>query len=565
MINAKKPLIGIIGGEGKMGRWFKDFFISQGFQVIISDLNTEISNIELAKKADIVIISVPIKKVVDVIEEVRDFIQKDALLSDFTSLKIKSVEAMKKTKFGGVLGMHPLFGPLVQKLEGQRIVFCRVRDNHWTKFLKNVFVNNGAKILETSPKEHDLQIGIIQALLHFTNFALARTIYTQKFLPDDFFSTPVLRIQIILWGRILSLSPDLLSDIEFENQFFENILKDFQKEVKSLAEDVKEKNYDNFLKKYKETTNYLKNYIEIAQASSVEIQSLIDREPLKIKTLERKFIFKKENLKIGFLGPKGTFSQQAALNVFPDSKLLLFTEIKEVFKAVYQKEIDFGLVPAENTMAGIVSETINYLIEYPLKVTGSYDLAIHHCLLSWGKSKDDLKIIKTHYQAFSQCRNWLEKNLSKISFQSSQSTTLPILESLKSKNKDLGFIASQLAAKEYNLNVLVKNIEDSKENITKFYIISENINKEIANKLKSKKTLILFAIYDRTGVLRDILNVFAENNINLSSLHSVPSKIRTWDYFFFTEADISLSSSILKKVLQEIKKFCPIVRIIGIS
>ncbi len=347
-------------------------------------------------------------------------------------------------------------------------------------------------------------------------------------------------------------------------------MENFQKEVKNLAKDVSQKNYKNFLKKFKETVNYFKDYIEIAQAKSVEVQNMIDRRPLRMgafggRKMGRGIVLKKRGLKIGFLGPKATFSHEIAKILFPDSKLLPFSEIKEIFEKVNQKEIDFGLVPAENTISGLVSETINCLIEYPLKVTASYNLPVHQCLLSWGKSKSNLKTIRTHVQAFSQCRDWISKNLPKINFQSSFSTTDPILETLESKDKDIGFIANEIAAKEYGLNILARNIEDSKDNFTKFYLISRRLNREIIRKLKSKKTLILFAVYDRVGVLRDILNVFAENNINLSSLHSIPSRIRPWDYFFFVEADISLISPIIKKVLSGIKKFCPIVKVIGVS
>lgn len=562
----KKPLIGIIGGEGKMGSWFKNFFISQGLKVIISDLKTELSNKELAQRADIVIVSVPIKETVKVIKEVRDYVKKEALLCDLTSLKTEPAKAMKKAK-SGVLGMHPLFGPLVQKLEGQTIVFCRVRDNFWVKFLENLFKKNGAKILEMSPREHDFQIAIVQALLHFSNFVLARTIAFQKTLSKTSFSTVLFRLQTLLWARIFNLTPELFSEIEFENPFFRKILISFQKEVKSLAKEVMRKNYQSFVKKFKETTFYLKNYLELAQTKSIEVQNTLDRAPLKIEPPKfKKIIFKKTRLKVGFLGPKVTFSHQAALAIFSQkTKLIPFNEIKEIFERVYQKEIDFGLVPAENTISGIVPETINCLIEYPLKVTGSYDFPIHHCLMSWGKSKTNLKIIKTHPQAFSQCRNWLEKNLPGVSFESSFSTTSPILETLERKEKEIGFIANKIAAKEYGLNILAQNIEDSKDNITKFYLISQDINKEMAKKLKSKKTLLLLAVYDRVGILRDILNVFAENNINLSSLHSIPSRLRPWDYFFFIQADIPLDSKLLKKILPEIKKFCPIVRVIGVS
>ena len=117
----EKPLIGIIGGKGRLGNWFKGFFENQGLKVLVAGKDD--SNKALASKADIVIISVPIDITVKVIEEVRDFIKKDALLTDFTSLKTESCQAMKKAK-SGTLGMHPLFGPLAADLENQTIVFC---------------------------------------------------------------------------------------------------------------------------------------------------------------------------------------------------------------------------------------------------------------------------------------------------------------------------------------------------------------------------------------------------------------------------------------------------------
>ncbi len=158
----KKPLIGIIGGKGKMGHWFKLFFQEQGLDVIIADQGTTLSNQELAEKADIVIISVPIRLTESVIKEVRNYVRPEALLTDFTSIKSNPVKEMKKAR-SGVLGMHPLFGPLQTDFKRTNIVFCRVKDNNWVIFLKKLFQKNGAKIIEISPKEHDQQVAFLQA------------------------------------------------------------------------------------------------------------------------------------------------------------------------------------------------------------------------------------------------------------------------------------------------------------------------------------------------------------------------------------------------------------------
>jgi len=559
MLNNKKPLIGIIGGKGKMGSWFKGFFENQGFKVLISDIGTSLTNIDVAKKADIVIISVPIRETVKVIKEIRNFVRKRALLCDITSLKVKSIEAMKKAK-SGVLGMHPLFGPLVQNLEGQKIVFCKVKNNQRVDFLKKNFIKNNAEIIEISPKDHDKEMAIVQALIHFVNIALARTLHSQKTTSEYLFLTPIFRLQSLIIGRILGQNSQLSAEIELENPYFKKVLIEFEKEIKDLAKDVKNKNFGNFIEKIKKTSLCLNEFKEVAREKSTEVLRIIDKQPIKAKKVSK--ISSRKILKIGFLGPEGTFSYQAAINLFVKSKIIEFPTIKKIFEGINNQKINLGIVPAENFIGGIIRETINCLIEYPLKVTGSFNLPIHHCLLGRVKNKKEIKIIKTHQQALSQCRDWIEKNLPGVKLETTSSTTAPILET---KDKAIGFIASESAAKVYQLKVLAKDIEDSKNNFTKFYLVSSDINKAIQEKLKAKKTLILFAAYNRVGVLRDILDVFAKNNLNLTFLHSIPSRLRPWDYFFFSEVDVLYPCLRIKRVIKEVKKYCPMIRIIGVN
>lgn len=555
----KKPIIGIIGGKGKMGTWFGNFFQSQGLKIIISDVDTKLSNRELAKIADIVIVSVPISKTVKVIKEVRNFVRPNALFCDFTSLKTEPLKAMKKAR-SGVLGIHPLFGPFIQDLEGQKIVFCKIRNNKWILFLRKLFEKAGAKIIEVKPEEHDKQMALVQALIHFTNISLARTLYSQKIILDESFLTPIFRLQSLILGRILAQDPCLYAEIEIENPYFQKVLADFEKQITDLAKDVLDKNYTDFVKKFKKTSLFLNGFRKIATTKSSEILRIIDKQPIKIKTLKRKINLKK--ITLGVLGPSGTFSHQGALEIFLSSKLFFYSTIREIFEAVNNQEVNFGLVPAENTLAGIVPETINCLIEFPLKVTGSFNFRIHHCLLGRARNKNKLKVIRTHQQAFSQCSNWLAKNLPRIKFETSESTTSSILAT---KNESIGFIAPEVTAKIYNLNILAKNIENTQENFTKFYLISPEIESQIQKKLDSCKTLLLLAVYDRVGVLRDILDVFAKKNLNLTALHSIPSRLKSWDYFFFLEVDVFYPSFKIKKALKELEKYCSIIRVIGVS
>lgn len=553
------PTIGIIGGKGKMGNWFRNFFKGQNLKVIISDLDTKLTNKKLAQMADIIIISVPISQTVKVIEEIRDFVRPDALLSDITSVKSEPIKAMKKAS-SGVLGMHPLFGPLVQNLEGQTIVFCPIRENSWIKFLKRLFKQNGAKVVEMEPSEHDQQMAIIQGLIHFTNINLTRVIYSQKFVLKSSFFTPIFRLQSLILGRILSSDPRLYAELEIANPYFLKILKDFQKKVADLAEDVENKDYQNFIKKFKQAAAPLGGFKKTAQIKSSELLRIIERHPVKIKEITK--IIPLSQKKVGFLGPWGTFSHEATKKVFPRNKIVPLTTIREIFEAVNNQEVDIGIVPAENSTTGVVAETINCLIEYPLYVSGSFDFRIHHYLLGRTFRLKDLKIIKSHPQALAQCGNWLAKHLPYAKLLSTKSSTASIL---KTKNKEIGFIAPRVAASIYRLKILASQIEDQKNNFTKFYLLTRDLDKEIKTILGCKKTLLLLAVYDRVGILRDILNVFAQENLNLTSLHSVPSRLKPWDYFFFLEIEVDFLSSKIKKVLKSLEEYCPIIRVIGSS
>lgn len=282
----------------------------------------------------------------------------------------------------------------------------------------------------------------------------------------------------------------------------------------------------------------------------------------KLKLIKKSI--KINDFKIGFLGPKGSFSHQATYSVFKTKNLIPFDTISYIFENIQRNKIDLGVVPAENTLGGIVSETINNLITYSLKVTGSFDYPIHHFLLSYGNDINKIKVIKTHPQAIEQCRLFLNRIFKgkKIKFETASSTTAPILSS---KSKKIGFIASKIASSIYNLNILAKNIEDKKYNFTKFYILSKKMIDDIIKSLDSKKTLVLLGVYDRIGILRDILDVIANKNINISSLHSIPSRIKPWDYFFFLELELNYNSKKLYFCLKKIKKYCTMIRILGAS
>jgi prephenate dehydrogenase len=271
----KKPLIGIIGGNGKMGRRFKTLFEKRGLRVFVSDKNTPISNKELAGKADIIIVSVPIRETKKVIEEIRSVVKKNALLCDTASLKIASVQEMKKARCA-VLGMHPLFGPSISSLRNQTIVFCRVRNNKLVDFLENIFIKEGVKIIKISPKQHDSQMALIQGLVFFVNIALANTLKSQGLSSASRLLTPSFRFQSLAMGKTLGQDSHLFSDIQTENPYFEKVLTDFLKRSGDLAKNIAEKDSEKFMETFKDVSRYFNNFVSLSEKKSCKILEIIE-------------------------------------------------------------------------------------------------------------------------------------------------------------------------------------------------------------------------------------------------------------------------------------------------
>ncbi len=527
-----------------MGCWFKDFFLSRGFDVIVSDYGTKLSNSDLASRSDIVIVSVPLLHTKEVIEEVKENMREDALLCDIASLKKGPVSAMKDCR-SECVGIHPLFGPLASSLKGQNVVFCSAgKEGELTDFMKSMFKKEGAEIIEIDAQEHDKQMALIQALVHFANISLARTITLHEI--NDSFLTPVFRLQSLILGRVLSQSPDLYAELEIGNPYFPEIMREFEDQVRDLARKVEEKDREGFKEIFKKTSSSLEGFKKVAEAKSNEVLSVVESQPVRTRAARGASQIK--GALTAFLGPEGTFSHQAA-NTFSDRHVACST-IRDVFEAVNSGRVEIGVVPAENTTEGVVSETINCLIDYPLKVAGSCEISISQCFFG---DKEKVRVIETHPQAFRQCRRWVERNLPGVQFKESSSTTAPMKEE---RGEETGFIAPRIAGEVYDMSVSEEGIEDNKDNITKFYFIARDVKHP-----SSGRTLLLLAVYDRVGVLRDILHVFAQHELNLTSLHSVPSHLRPWDYYFFLEVDAVLN----EKVTKELERYCSMVRVMGSS
>ena len=265
-----------------------------------------------------------------------------------------------------------------------------------------------------------------------------------------------------------------------------------------------------------------------------------------------------EPLKVAYLGPLATFTHLAALRHFGSSALFVPVEsIKEVFNAVESGRTGFGVVPIENSSEGVVSYTLNMFMDYDLKISAEVMLEISQNLISKSGDKAKIKKVYSNPLAAAQCRRWLESRLPKIPILETTSTARAA--ELASQDAAAAAIASELAAKVYNLQFIEKNIEDSKHNVTRFLVIS----KEFPAKTGKDKTSIMFSIKDKPGALYDILSPFKKAKINLTKIESRPSKRKAWEYIFFVDMQGHIDDKKVRRAIDDMKDSCLYLKILG--
>jgi chorismate mutase/prephenate dehydrogenase len=273
--------IAIIGGNGGMGQVLQKLFEDFGHTVVCADLNTKITNIEAAQHADVVVISVPIAATTEVIKEVGPHCKPNALLLDVTSTKTEPLNAMLENFSGSVIGTHPLFGPSVHSLQGQRIALVCSRDlNEWEDWLCSIFKARGLSVLVTTAQEHDRAMGIVQVLTHQTTEVLGRTIEkldvdVQKTLE---FTSPIYLMELLMTARHFAQSSELYASIQMNNPETGKILQALQDAGNELRDVVLSNDRVAFSKIFDDVHNHFGSFSEQAlEQSSFLIDRLVER------------------------------------------------------------------------------------------------------------------------------------------------------------------------------------------------------------------------------------------------------------------------------------------------
>ncbi len=279
-LDVEPRTIAVIGGNGGMGRCIAQMFGDLGHAVMVADLDTQLTPEEAAGVADVVVLSVPIDVTVDVIRQLGPRVRAEALLMDVTSLKAGPVKAMLETSAASVVGTHPLFGPTVHSLQGQRVVVTPGRGAEWLAWLKAMLHARGLEIMETTPEEHDRAMSIVQVLVHMSTEVMGRALARLKVPIDQTlrFTSPIYLMELLLTARHFAQSHELYAAIQMSNPGTAAVADAFVRAAQDLRAITESGDRAAFRGVFEEVRRYFGPFTQTAlEQSDFLIDRLVER------------------------------------------------------------------------------------------------------------------------------------------------------------------------------------------------------------------------------------------------------------------------------------------------
>lgn len=583
-----KKVIGIIGGNGKMGRCFAAFFEDYGFDVLIADKGTKLTNKKIVQKSDIVFVSVSISHFKKVLNEIVPLLKKGQTLIEINSIKDNIIPILKKAECE-VLSLHPMCNE-TQLTAGAKILFMPVKGKSAAKIFKNLFKEAKFNLQEIKIEQHDKLMALIQGLPHFAEISFAHTMKDLGFKTKELmkYASPATDLKLKMVGRILAQSPELYGSMQIDNLRNKKIIKAHLESVSELYEIVKQGDLKAFEKYFSSAAQFLGKYKDEALSETDHVISTLRQEDLFGEVI-RPIIPSIKPLKniasknIALLGPAMTYTDVAA-DLFlkkSETKKSNFTKqitnkifkstIEDVISEVANGQSKLGMLPIENRLHGTVRETLDGFFTYNVQMIDLISLPINHCLAVLpGVKPKDIKIVMSHNQALSQCKLYLQKSLKSADLVS-VSSSAKAFENVKSKNfRHIAVIGPVQSAKHHGFKVLKENIADDTDNVTKFAVITKakketSILDDKNPLLKNPKnsSIAFYFSSDKAGSLFTVFEAFAKNKVNMTRVESRPYKKDFGNYLFFIDFEGNPSDKMVKDTLNTVNSLTAGLKLLG--
>jgi len=266
--------------------------------------------------------------------------------------------------------------------------------------------------------------------------------------------------------------------------------------------------------------------------------------------------------RIAYLGPAGTFSQQAALAFFGTSVTeVACPSIDEVFRATASGTADFGVVPIENSTEGVIARSLDLLLQSPAHIIGELSLLVRHHLLRQTNSRDGIQVVLAHPQALAQCQEWLSKHLPNAERRAVSSNAEGAR--LAAEHPEWAAIASERAGSEYGLHNVAPAIQDDAHNRTRFAIICLPSTLEAPTATGRDCTSLAVSVVNRPGALHDLLVPLKQHGVSMTRFESRPARQGQWEYIFFIDLVGHPSEASMHAALEDLKKLCAFYKVLG--
>ena len=604
----------LIYGVGNMGKLFRDIFYGKGYYVRGYDIDQMKRDTNSISCFDVIFVCTPMYALEEALEHIKREAKKEALLVDVSSVKKVSVPLFEESGFD-FLSIHPMLGG-DSEISLSNVIVVRESGREEEKVILEELRKCGAVLSRLDVEEHDRKMAEIQGIAHFALVSMADFLrYGKeelKYASPIFTVLYKLASRIInqnweMYFQIQKNAEDVREEYLRRAMELHEKMKD-RESFREIFESLRKIYTD-----YESSTIILESYKATKKAESIEelrgliksIDSLILRlierridaarqiarikmergEPIELKDVEEeklwevmskttlnpvklKEIFegimslaKEEEYKvagvkytIAVLGPQGSFSEEMALKLVGSRVPLRYcSTTDEIIKLVESGEVDYGLVPIENSVNGTVLPVIDALLNHDVEVFGEAKLEVNHCLVA--KRKIELKEIKTiysHPQAVAQCMGFINNYLPSVAIRYTTSTS----DAARMLDDYSAAIMSENAARFYRLHVLRKGIQDLKgRNITRFYLIRRR-----SGRSEGKITSLFFGVEDKPGALKDVLEVFHKKGFNLRKLESRPAGTGLGDYVFFVEVEAPLR----EEDLLDLKQVTTFYKVVGV-
>jgi chorismate mutase/prephenate dehydratase len=297
------------------------------------------------------------------------------------------------------------------------------------------------------------------------------------------------------------------------------------------------------------------------------LRGVAERNPGPLKDRDVQTIFREimsscraleKRVTVAYLGPSGTFSEQAVFQQFGTAiETLPCVSIDEVFRATEAGTADFGVVPVENSSEGAINRTLDLMLATTTVISGEISIPVHHSLMSKTGSMDGVKVVCAHSQALAQCQVWLNLHHPGIERRAVASNAEAAV--LASQDPGVAAIASEMAGEQYQLGVVQAHIQDDPHNRTRFAVIGS---------LKTgpsgrDHTSIVLAVPNKAGAVYNLLAPLAKHGVSMTRFESRPARIGTWEYYFYVDIEGHVSDAAVARALEELKDNAAFFKVLG--